>query len=405
MSSEKEIQWITMNGRHIPIGEGESKKEAIQKFLAKQGHTVAKNVVQKRDANKSTNEKAGKSASSSDTVKKAPKLSHEEKKQSEIENAKKIASKVNEEQAYQDSLRMGNKVKIEGKDLVFKGEKLDKPPIKDRVKQEENSLSEHLDADGNFTKERLELHQKIIEDYFGDHKPYAPGQEKKCLFTGGGGASGKGQFSKDVGKFYSSNDNPIVIDSDELKKILCKADTGQELDKDRTPYYHAESSYLTSQILSAATKHGFPVLYDGTATDPAKMEKIFKDAKSKGYKTEINYLFSDYDTVVANSLKRYDETNRLVPYEVQMDAHASVPSAVSALYDKVDNFALYDNRGRAMKLVATSQNGGKLSVKDKSSYDYLMTESKKNFEITPERKAQFESEVAKIDAKKKKAKR
>ena len=52
MSSEKEIQWITMNGRHIPIGEGESKKEAIQKFLAKQGHTVAKNVVQKRDANK-----------------------------------------------------------------------------------------------------------------------------------------------------------------------------------------------------------------------------------------------------------------------------------------------------------------------------------------------------------------
>ena len=33
--SDKDIQWVTINGQHIPIGAGESKDEAVKKFLAK----------------------------------------------------------------------------------------------------------------------------------------------------------------------------------------------------------------------------------------------------------------------------------------------------------------------------------------------------------------------------------
>ncbi len=34
--SRKIEQWITVNGNHIPIFEGESKKEAVERFTARQ---------------------------------------------------------------------------------------------------------------------------------------------------------------------------------------------------------------------------------------------------------------------------------------------------------------------------------------------------------------------------------
>lgn len=33
--SDKDITWVTINGQHIPIGAGETKDEAVKKFLAK----------------------------------------------------------------------------------------------------------------------------------------------------------------------------------------------------------------------------------------------------------------------------------------------------------------------------------------------------------------------------------
>ena len=38
--SDKDITWVTINGQHIPIGAGESKDEAVKKFLAKKNDNV-----------------------------------------------------------------------------------------------------------------------------------------------------------------------------------------------------------------------------------------------------------------------------------------------------------------------------------------------------------------------------
>ena len=37
MDADDDIQWITMNGNHIPIKKGQSKEEAVKEFLAKKG--------------------------------------------------------------------------------------------------------------------------------------------------------------------------------------------------------------------------------------------------------------------------------------------------------------------------------------------------------------------------------
>lgn len=39
MSEQKDVKWITVNGTHIPIKDGQTAKQATQAFLAKQGAT------------------------------------------------------------------------------------------------------------------------------------------------------------------------------------------------------------------------------------------------------------------------------------------------------------------------------------------------------------------------------
>ena len=47
--SDQDIQWITVNGQHIPLGAGESKEEAVKKFLSKQGTKKKEDLVDKQD--------------------------------------------------------------------------------------------------------------------------------------------------------------------------------------------------------------------------------------------------------------------------------------------------------------------------------------------------------------------
>ena len=70
--SDRDIQWVTINGQHIPIGAGESKDEAVKKFLAekkednidRQEKQIANNKkvadeLNKDNKGKSTQEKHG----------------------------------------------------------------------------------------------------------------------------------------------------------------------------------------------------------------------------------------------------------------------------------------------------------------------------------------------------------
>lgn len=369
---EVKFWFTTKSGRHIPVFEGETKADVIarlkERSSKKERGQMQNKAKQAKTAKKNT----------------APEVKRVEtdKKYAEIEKAQADAKKLNAEEDHRDILKLDNRVTKQNGKMMFKGKEVPELDTKDAgyitvtnekgetVDKRKDSLLEHMDGD-KLSPERQKLHAKIIEDYFNEHKPLAPDEEKVAYFTGGGGASGKGQFTGKKGnaveKWYSNNNNPVIIDPDKLKEKFAEAD-GKTLDAFLTGYYHEESSALAKQIYNTAVQHNYPVLYDGTATGKG-VYGLLDSAKKSGYKTEMNFIFSDWDTVRKNSLDRLEGTGRFVPPANVFGAHQKAYSSVQQLKDVVDNFTLYDNAGRTMRKVAEGGAGKNFKILNQTSYD------------------------------------
>jgi len=344
------------------------------------------------------------------------------KQDNEIKKASDTAKSMNAEEKYRDSLKQGNKVTVKRGKTMFKGKEVQALDTKDALQEirgdekhapKDNSLAKHLDKDGNLSEARKKIHAEILQDYFNGvieakkdqkpvaHQPYAPGEKRVAMFTGGGGASGKGAFSKDVGKYYSQNNNPMVIDPDALKSVLMKYDfpDKKSIDSELTGWYHEESSALAKQIYATALEHDFPVMYDGTATGSG-IYKLLDMAKQKGYSPEMNFIFSDWKTVRQNSLDRLEKSGRFVPPEQQLGAHQKAYKAVEALQDKFDSFKLWDNAGRKMRLVGESSGNNKLKISNAESWNRFKT-SADDFTLSKEEIDRFYDDADKISKKRK----
>lgn len=340
--SNNDGEWITVNGRHILLGSGESKQEAIDRVFKS------------------------------------------DKKAKQIKQNESEAKRLNAESKYRDNLSKSGKAEIKNGTLTFNGKPVDKLDTRKAGEKGSDSFADHL-KNGQLSPERLELHRQIIEDYFKGHRPYAPGEEKVAMFTGGGGASGKGTFSgndretkeSNVGKFYSQDKNPLKIDPDEIKKSLAKADGHVDekgkakLDNKLTGYYHEESSALAKQIYSTSLQNNYPTLYDGTATNPASAIAKAELAEKYGYKTEMCFVCSDWRTVGQNSLERYEKSGRLVPLNRLLAAHKKSYSAINAISNNFHSFKLYDNAGRNLRLVGSQTGKKPLKIMNKESWDRI----------------------------------
>lgn len=109
--SDKDITWVTINGQHIPIGAGESKDEAVKKFLAK-----------KRDSNA-------------------------DNKDRQIENSKKVADELNKEKQVESPKEGLNKTTSDKfvKDL---DKARDTRPVQDKWRVDNTHTSKELDERG-----------------------------------------------------------------------------------------------------------------------------------------------------------------------------------------------------------------------------------------------------------------
>lgn len=307
---------------------------------------------------------------------------------------KSEAERLNGNEKYLDTVKNNGKVVIDHGKLMFNGKEVDKLD----TSEANGSLAQHLDKNGNLTDERLALHQKVIEDYFKGAKPYAEGDEKVAQFTGGGSASGKGYLTTHLDECYGVNHSPIKIDPDDIKKTLCSAD-GRQLNDKLTPFYHEESSALAKQIYSTAIKNNYPVLYDGTATSTRSTMGRVNLATEHGYKTQMSFMTSDMKTVRANSLARYEETDRLVPWKNVCGIHQKAVGAVGELNNKFDQFRLYDNSNRNLKLVATNTKGGTLKILDDKGYTRFQN-SWDEFEMTTAQLRAYDRDVQAINSRK-----
>ena len=218
---------------------------------------------------------------------------------------------------------------------------------------------------GRLSSERYKLHNQIIKDYFAGKKPYSDGDKKIAYFTGGGPASGKGTFSHNVKDYYSKDDNPVVVDPDDVKELLIAAD-GKQMSERNTTYYHTESLMLANRIFQIAAQNNYPVLYDGTATNYGTIMEKLNLMKSLGYKTEMRYMSTDVNTALDSSLDRYRTSGRLVSLDRLLMAHEGAQTTAPQLSNIVDDMKLYNRNG--VTLVATGGNGT-MNIKDQKTYD------------------------------------
>jgi len=405
MANKEPKNWITINGNHVPLYDGESKDDAVKRWVKEQSQAKAS----KRGA-------------------KAV-----DKQQSDIAKAQSEAKRLQDEQKYRDNLTQGTKVTNKNGVMSFKGKDYKLGEYDEITTTQPNdkfpngdSMYRALDKNGNLTQERADIHREVLEDYFNkipvngeDHpvtyKPYAPGEEKKALFTGGGGAAGKGQLSamslegSGFSKFYGSDKQHLVIDADRLKYMLWRHDLANGMYDDEfkslkaanpdakiedlfnAGYYHNESSALADQVWSMAIDNNYPVMYDGTATKSKSVERRLKSCRDKGYTCHQNYIFADEPTVRENSIYRYCKgddygMNRLVPVEVLMGAHRKAQKAVPEIASLYDSFTLWDNTGRKLTKVASQTGGKKLSIIDQGRWNtFQSAEHDESFNYTPDK--------------------
>jgi len=235
-----------------------------------------------------------------------------------------------------------------------------------------NSIKQNT-HNGKFDSNRYKLHNQIIRDYFQGKKPYGPNDKKIAYFTGGGPASGKGTFSHNIKDYYSKDDNPVVIDPDEIKEKLIKAD-GKVMTERNTSFYHTESLMLANRVFEIAAQNNYPVLYDGTATNYGTILAKLNAMKNLGYKTEMRYMTSDVNTILDSSLERYRNTGRLVDLARVLSTHEMAQTTAPQLFNVVDDMKLYNRKGNNITLIATGGKGN-MNIKDQKTYDNFKKQS------------------------------
>ena len=228
-------------------------------------------------------------------------------------------------------------------------------------------------TNGRLDSNRYRLHNQIIQEYFAGKTPYRQGQQKIALFTGGGTASGKGNFSKDLKKYYSKDENPIIIDSDKLKERLLFADHGKTKLSDFTgAYYHTESTILAKRIYEIAVQNDYPVLFDGTSTTFSTIDSRLQLAQKNGYKTKMCFMTADANTILESSLDRYKIEGRIVPLPKMIQTHINAQATVPKLFENVDDIKLYNRTGNKISLVAKGGKGKQITKTDMKLWDNFM---------------------------------
>ena len=220
---------------------------------------------------------------------------------------------------------------------------------------------------GKLNPDRYKLHNQIIMSYFNGHTPYGANDKKIAYFTGGGTASGKGTFSHNISEYYSKDDNPVIIDPDDIKEKLIAAD-GKVMNDWNTKYYHAESKLISDRLFEISAQNNYPTLYDGTSVNFPTISSRLEYMKRLGYTTEMRFMTTDVNTVLDSSLDRYRKTGRLVSITRALDTHKSAQTTAPKLFTITDSMKLYSRKGNNVSLIATGGKG-KMNIKDQKVWD------------------------------------
>lgn len=335
MNEEEPEEWITVRGNHIPIMKGESKDEAVKKFLEKKGL----DKTEKSDYNISRGgHKFSDYAATRDDKEVTP-----EKILKQISG---FASRTGKIYSAKDIQKIAT-------DLDEKNKQ-----IRDNKQQTHDKYRKSGERDtAIYDKDRVIKHNEILAEFFKDipSKRPAKGEKPTFIMLGGRGGSGKSKFA---GEVYDKS-KFVVLDADEIKKRL------PEYKGWNAAEVHEESSDILDKALRRAKALGLNVVLDATMKGVETSKKRLQQFIDAGYRTEAHYMYLPRQKSAERAVKRFlgEKGGRYVPLEVLLGMKTN-ESTFDELKEMVDGWSFSDNDvgfDEAPKLV---DKGGKFSYKE-----------------------------------------
>lgn len=241
--------------------------------------------------------------------------------------------------------------------------------------REKNSLSEHIDENGNLSPERQKVHDEIIQKFFADKIPYDG--KPTMIMSGGGPASGKSFIEKSARSQFG-DDTTVTIDPDAFKAMLPGYAEMAKTSKDAAPHYHEESSALAKRAYQYAVDNGLNAVYDGTGDGSVNsVMKKLKTAQDAGYAVKGQYVTVDTDEALRRNQARFehmkekfekgesDTPPRLPKEEDVRNIHAAVTDVALDAAGLFDDWELTDNNGKPGEerpIIARCKKGGEIEV-------------------------------------------
>lgn len=215
----------------------------------------------------------------------------------------------------------------------------------------------HHSKNGEYTAERKELHEKIIDKFNKDVKPVPENQTPVAIIMMGGSGAGKGGIRQEVAK----DKDIVIVDSDDVKDEIpefqmATSDPTQTA-RDAAFMVHPESGDVAWQLRERAIAERKNVLIDGTGKDLNDYSQTMAKLRERGYEVTLIMADVDVETAWERVQVRAETKGRLVPENVVRDIYGKVPYNFSPLSSRARHAYLFDTRGKSPRLVYSKVSG------------------------------------------------
>jgi len=192
-------------------------------------------------------------------------------------------------------------------------------------------------ATNNYTAERLQLHQHIIDDFTKNKQCEPATTQPVAILTGGASGSGKSTLLK---QYVPNIQDYVIIDIDKMREYLPEykgwnANSTQEEVKD---VYNKLFDTLGNPCR-------YNIIVDGTMNKAKSYKPILDKLRKLGYKVLIMYVKVTKEQSIQRAMSRYQKTGRYVPKFVIDEIFMNGTAAFDELKENSDGYILIDNSG------------------------------------------------------------
>ena len=183
-----------------------------------------------------------------------------------------------------------------------------------------------------YTPERAELHEKIMAEMWKRGNADSVPRERKALFTGGAGGSGKGFVLKTAG--IKEGEDYVTVNADEVKEIMAEWNlipVPEGISQmEGVALVHEESSDIATEFAARLQREGVNMIWDITMSGPGQVMKRITKLKENGYE-DIRGMYVDVpiEVSVENAKSRYaNGMNRLASGESPIGGRRVPPAVI-----------------------------------------------------------------------------